>query len=68
MEADSTLKDQVYDFKGALKWQEIALRGLLRKGWRPVCAHAIKLNLINLLPPRDPQERLIFEFREQMTD
>ena len=54
--------------KGALKWYEITLRGLLQKGWRPVCAHAIKLNLINLLPPSNPEERLIFESREQVTN
>ena len=54
--------------KGALKWEEITLRGLLQKGWRPVCAHAIKLNLINLLPPSNPEERFIFESREQVTN
>ena len=67
-ETDLRLRCQVYDFRGAESWRDVALQALLRAGWRPDCAIDIHTNLAKTLPPVGPHNRLVFGTWGQMPD
>ena len=67
-EENARLKHRTYDFRGAHSWTEVATQALRRVGWRPGSVVPQPQNIRKVLPPIDPQERIIIGTRSHMID